>query len=94
VSPRPGSDVLYETGSNSDDITETNASRPGSKAASPFDLVGLPWMKHEKSTQPESSSGAYYVITEFLTCGLPEGHTRAKCLGDMVGALGLEPRTL
>ncbi len=49
---------------------------------------------HVRTPQAESSSGAYYVITEIRACGLPEGHPWAKCLRDMVSALGLEPRTL
>jgi hypothetical protein len=48
----------------------------------------------QKQLQPQSASGAYYVITGLEARDLPEGHTRAKSLEGMVSALGLEPRTL
>jgi hypothetical protein len=34
------------------------------------------------------------VITGDAACGLPDDHIGSKPLGNMVSALGLEPRTL
>jgi len=51
-------------------------------------------MYGRRALNDESSSGAYYVITAISNRDLPVGHERAKSLGDMVSALGLEPRTL
>ena len=42
----------------------------------------------------ETVPGAYYVITGDAACGLPDDHIGSKPLGNMVSALGLEPRTL
>ena len=56
--------------------------------------AGLPSPDRASSPEPESSSRAYYVITEFVFRGTPVRLTRAKCLRYIVSALGLEPRTL
>ncbi len=50
--------------------------------------------KAARHTHGETVPRAYYVITESDACGLPDDHIGSKPLGNMVSALGLEPRTL